>query len=121
MNHFRTHDLSSRKDAERSPAAILLDAARARVALGEALQGIVRLLDLLRETDSAEEIYWALCDEHERALSLTELPPDRRSVLELRQAQKTELRALFVAYHEAERRWQVACRELNDRIHRRDG
>jgi len=121
MNHFRRYDLSSRKEAERSPAAVLLEVAGARVALGEALQGIVRLLDLLRETHSAEEMYWALCDEHERALSLTELPPDQRAVLELRQAQKTELRALFVAYHEAERRWRAACRALNDQIYRGDG
>jgi hypothetical protein len=119
MNRRMT--VASRKGAECSPAAAFQEAVSARMALGEALQGIVRLLDRLRETNSVEQAYWNLCDEHERALSRAELPPDLRDAWELRQKQQAELRALFTAYHEAERRWLAARRELIDQIRRADG
>jgi hypothetical protein len=119
MTHRVT--VGSCKAAERSPAAALQEAVTARIALGEALQGIVRLLDLLRENDNVEQRYWDLCDENERALSLAELPPDLRAAWALRQKQKAELRALFASYHEAEHRWCAARRELIDQIRRVDG
>jgi len=107
------HVAASRKEAERPPAAVLQEAVSARLALREALQTIVRLLDRLRETDSAEQKYWSLCGQHELPRPFAELPPDLRDALELRQAQKEELRAMFVACHEAERRWWAARSELN--------
>jgi hypothetical protein len=118
MNHRVT--VVSRKEAESSPA-VLQEAVSARIALGEALQEIVRLLDRLRETDNVEQQYWGICDEHERALSLAELPPDLRAAWELRQKQQAELRAAFEAYHQAERRWWAARRGLIDQIRRADG
>jgi hypothetical protein len=118
MTHRMT--AGSCKDAKCSSAAALLATVNARIALGEALQEIVRLLDRLRETDSAEQQYWDLCDEHERALSLAELPPDLRTAWELRQKQKAELRALFAAYHEAERQWWAARRDLIRRMQSAD-
>jgi hypothetical protein len=114
------HTIVEQENAEDAPLAVLQEAQRARAALDGALQEIMRILDLLLESDGAEQQYRILCDEHQRALTKAELPPDLRAVLERRRQQRVELRAMFVAYHAAERRWRAARRQVDRLICRTD-
>jgi hypothetical protein len=110
-----------RKEAENVPSEVLEEAQRARAALDQALQGIVCLLDLLLETDSAEQEYWSLCDERQSVLAPDELPADLQAVLAVRRQQRMELRAMFEIYYAAEHRWLAARRKIDHLIHRLEG
>jgi hypothetical protein len=90
------------------PPAVLPGARSARPALDRKLQEIMRLLDLLIETAGAEQEYLSLCAQYQRSLSLEEVRPDLRAVLQSRHDQRSALRALLATCREAERSGRAA-------------
>jgi hypothetical protein len=103
------------------PLAVLPDAQSARPALGQPVQEIMRLLDLLIETASAEQEYLSLCAQYQRSLPLEELRPDLRAVLESRHEQRSELRALLATCREAERSGRTANEDEAEPVPPRPG
>lgn len=103
------------------PPAVLPDAQSARLAPGQPIQEIMRLLDLLIETASAEQEYLSLCAQYQRSLPLEEVRPDLRAVLESRHEQRSELRALLATCREAERSGRTANEDEAEPVPPRPG